>query len=299
MESSRKYWSVLILLVCCFEITYASKKRCPVECKCSGFKIECFSPSFPIHIPNKEIQSLSIRGKLQDIQGKAIVYHKEGSLLQLEINVDCINEIKPLAFAGTVKTIKFTAKHVFKINRHAFSNIDCQNFYIRDSNISFISGFAFGNISCNRLEVKNSNIYTLDTDAFSVSHIGYVICAFNTFNCIGKNALVRTNDFEMIENTIHQFHKQDTLPVAFRKNKLTCDCSLKWFSTKENSAMPNNTCSGPPRYKGKVIQSEMFDSCNTDTESTTECPIANISNILKWNMLVSSALLVITLIGFR
>ncbi|XP_014767868.1 uncharacterized protein LOC106867498 [Octopus bimaculoides] len=298
MESPRKYWSVLILLVFCFDITYASEGRCPVDCKCSKSRIECVSPSFPIHIPNDKIDSLLIRGKLGDIQKGAIAYREKGSMLQLEINVDCINEIKPMAFAGTVKIIKFTAKKVFKINPHAFSNIDCQDFYILDSNISIISGFAFGNISCNSLKVSNSNISALETNAFSINRIGNVVCVFNTFNCIDKNALVRNKDFEMIGNTIYQFLEQDTMPETFRNNKLTCDCSLKWFFTKNYLTAPNNTCSLPLKYKGKSLRSEMFNSCNTATESVTECSKPNNSNILRWNMLISSALLVITLIVF-
>lgn len=300
MESSRKYWSVLIvLIVYCFDITDAAEKRCSIGCKCVENTIECISPSFPIHIPNEKTESLVIRGKLGDIQEKAIVYHKKGSMLKLEINVDCINEIKPMAFPGTVKNIKLVAKKISKINPHAFSNIDCQVFYILDSNISFISKFAFGNISCERIEVKNSHFTALDTNALTITRTNSVVYVFNTFKCIRKNAFGRSRGFEIIKNTIHQFHKQDILPEIFRNNNLTCDCSLRWFSTKNHSSMANNSCSGPPKYKGKALRSEMFDSCDATKESITECSEPSISNISKWNMSVSIALLVITFVVFR
>ncbi|GAB1606460.1 slit homolog 2 protein-like isoform X2 [Argonauta hians] len=284
MEEPRIYWSMVIVIILGCSVGRSSEKRCPIRCKCTVSAIQCFSPSFPIHIPNGKIESLSIYGKLKNIPTKAIVYAKENHLLKLEVNTDCIKVIEPMAFSGKVKAIVISSKNLTNISTEAFSNIDCQSLQILDSNIEYVSSFAFRNINCDRIEVKNSNITTLATDSLSIPQSSMITLVFNTFKCINTSALT-DNDITINRNIIHRILKQDSKSYMFQYNELFCDCTLDWFIS-DSYFKKDNQCFGPLDYRTKPVSVDMFSICNSTEHEVESCPVPNTSSFLRENIVV-------------
>lgn len=248
--------------------TMATADFCPKGCFCINEMIDCSSPVFPIHLPSRIINSVSIRGKTVNIPANAFVQPSGNLSKNVAISIYNI--------------------HIKHFEPKAFSKLSCRSLSIYNAVVDVMPAFLFNGLTAELLNIYNSNITTLETDVFNSTTIHKNIAFYNNaIDTVQKNALITNSPISIYLNKIKTIFIQESVaPNSFYLNKFQCSCRLIWMWKADlgfKKLLHKNKCLGPAEMAGvtlgKLNQSLLCKE--VDLQHTSEWEIITTSSTIK------------------
>lgn len=239
--------------------------------------IDCSNPTFPMVLPARVIDNISIRGKILNIPANAFIQPEGNVLKSLSIYNNEVLNIESHAFNNLV----LDGLSLYNIQRthlgaRVFTNMTSERLSIYNSDLNTMPAFLFGGTTLTSMSLYNNNITSLETNVFKSAKVSKNVALYNNrIDTIQKNAFNNDNlKFDIYLNKIKKFYVQDSvIPRSFYSNKIICTCSLAWMWKEDsifNEFLERNKCLKTSQY-GEILLKKVNQTwlCMNDNSSQT------------------------------